>query len=60
MVDEVAEVTFKVIPGYAAKGRRFSHVAFKEVNSKSFQNRLTESNIFAGWSKSPLLSATMW
>ena len=29
MVDEVA---FKVIPGYAPKGRRFSHVAFKEVN----------------------------
>ncbi len=28
----VDEVTFKVIPGYAAKGRRFSHVSFKEVN----------------------------
>ena len=33
----VDEVTFKVIPGYAAKGRRFSHIAFKEVKIRLIQ-----------------------
>jgi hypothetical protein len=35
----VDEVTFKVIPGYAAKGRRFSRIAFKEVKFRLFRLR---------------------